>query len=162
MILPAKMMPSTIKIAKSRHLMSRMTSLRTRKWPRSALSYLLKRKMSPATMRAPTERVFRKAFLRKQRGFVQTNRARPQSNFANEGDMTKMAEITASMVKELRVKSGAAMMDCKKALVETSGDFDKAFEWLRQKGAATASKKASRATSEGIVCGKVSADGKQA
>ncbi len=76
--------------------------------------------------------------------------------------MTKMAEITASMVKELRDKSGAAMMDCKKALVETSGDFDKAFEWLRQKGAATASKKASRATSEGIVCGKVSADGKQA
>lgn len=76
--------------------------------------------------------------------------------------MVKMAEITASMVKELREKSGAAMMDCKKALVETSGDFDKAFEWLRQKGAATASKKASRATSEGIVVGRVSADGKKA
>lgn len=76
--------------------------------------------------------------------------------------MVKMAEITASMVKELRDKSGAAMMDCKKALVETSGDLDKAFEWLRQKGAATASKKASRATSEGIVVGRVSADGKKA
>lgn len=76
--------------------------------------------------------------------------------------MVKMAEITASMVKELREKSGAAMMDCKKALVETSGDFDKAFEWLRQKGAATASKKASRATSEGVVVGRVSADGKKA
>lgn len=73
-----------------------------------------------------------------------------------------MAEITASMVKELREKSGAAMMDCKKALVESCGDFDKAFEWLRQKGAATASKKASRATSEGIVAGKVSPDGKKA
>ncbi len=76
--------------------------------------------------------------------------------------MVKMAEITASMVKELREKSGAAMMDCKKALVETSGDFDKAFEWLRQKGAATASKKASRATSEGIVVGRVSPCGKKA
>jgi len=76
--------------------------------------------------------------------------------------MVKMAEITASMVKELREKSGAAMMDCKKALVETSGDFEKAFEWLRQKGAATASKKASRATSEGVVVGRVSADGKKA
>lgn len=73
-----------------------------------------------------------------------------------------MTQISASLVKELREKSGAAMMDCKKALVETSGDFDKAFEWLRQNGAATASKKASRATSEGLVVGKVSADGKTA
>ncbi|MGD9680850.1 MAG: translation elongation factor Ts [Candidatus Obscuribacterales bacterium] len=73
-----------------------------------------------------------------------------------------MVQITASMVKELRDKSGAAMMDCKKALVESSGDFDKAFEWLRQKGVATASKKASRATSEGLIVGKVSEDGKTA
>ena len=73
-----------------------------------------------------------------------------------------MTQISASLVKELREKSGAAMMDCKKALVESSGDFDKAFEWLRQNGAATASKKASRATSEGLVVGKVSADGKTA
>lgn len=71
-----------------------------------------------------------------------------------------MVEISASMVKELRDKSGAAMMDCKKALVESSGDLDKAFEWLRQKGVATASKKAGRATSEGLVVGLVSSDNK--
>jgi elongation factor Ts len=76
--------------------------------------------------------------------------------------MLKMAEITASMVKELREKSGAAMMDCKKALVETSGDFEKAFEWLRQKGVATANKKASRTTSEGIVVGRLAESGKKA
>lgn len=73
-----------------------------------------------------------------------------------------MVEISASMVKELREKSGAAMMDCKKALVESEGDFDKAFEWLRQKGIAQASKKASRAASEGLVVGKLSDDGKRA
>ncbi|MBZ0186131.1 MAG: translation elongation factor Ts [Candidatus Obscuribacterales bacterium] len=73
-----------------------------------------------------------------------------------------MVQITASMVKELREKSGAAMMDCKKALVESSGDFDKAFEWLRQKGVATASKKSSRATSEGLIVGKISDDLKTA
>ncbi len=69
-------------------------------------------------------------------------------------------EISAAMVKELREKSGAAMMDCKKALVEAGGDFEKAFELLRQKGAATAGKKASRTASEGLVVGKISADGK--
>ena len=74
----------------------------------------------------------------------------------------QMVEISASMVKELREKSGAAMMDCKKALVESSGDFDKAFEWLRQKGVASASKKSSRATSEGLVVGNVDASGKKA
>ncbi len=71
-----------------------------------------------------------------------------------------MVEISASMVKELREKSGAAMMDCKKALVESEGDFEKAFEWLRQKGVAVANKKSSRATSEGVVAGLVSPDGK--
>ncbi|HEY9871210.1 MAG TPA: translation elongation factor Ts [Candidatus Obscuribacterales bacterium] len=71
-----------------------------------------------------------------------------------------MVEISASMVKELRERSGAAMMDCKKALVEAEGDFEKAFEWLRQKGVAVASKKAARAASEGLVVGQVSADGK--
>ncbi len=74
----------------------------------------------------------------------------------------QMVEISASMVKELREKSGAAMMDCKKALVESSGDFDKAFEWLRQKGVASASKKSSRATSEGLVVGSVDPSGKKA
>ncbi len=71
-----------------------------------------------------------------------------------------MVEISASMVKELREKSGAAMMDCKKALVEAAGDFEKAFEWLRQKGVAVASKKASRTASEGLVVGEISQDGK--
>lgn len=74
----------------------------------------------------------------------------------------QMVEISASMVKELREKSGAAMMDCKKALVESSGDFDKAFEWLRQKGVASASKKSSRTTSEGLVVGSIDPSGKKA
>lgn len=71
-----------------------------------------------------------------------------------------MVEVSAQMVKDLRDKSGAAMMDCKKALVESGGDSEKAFELLRQKGVASASKKASRAASEGLVVGQVSADGK--
>ena len=62
-----------------------------------------------------------------------------------------MAAITASMVKELREMSGAGMMDCKKALTETDGDFDKAVEFLREKGLATAVKKAGRIAAEGIV-----------
>ncbi len=62
----------------------------------------------------------------------------------------KMA-ITASMVKELREQTGAGMMDCKKALTETDGDFDKAIEFLREKGLATAQKKAGRIAAEGIV-----------
>jgi elongation factor Ts len=74
--------------------------------------------------------------------------------------MQKMVEVSASMVKELRERSGAAMMDCKKALVEAEGNFDKAFEVLRQRGVATASKKASRATSEGLVVGRVQPDSK--
>ncbi len=76
--------------------------------------------------------------------------------------MSTVVEISASMVKDLREKSGAAMMDCKKALVEATGDFEKAFELLRQKGAASASKKSSRATSEGLVVGYVSPDNKLA
>lgn len=71
-----------------------------------------------------------------------------------------MVEISASMVKELRERSGAAMMDCKKALVETSGDFEKAFEWLRQKGVAVAQKKSARSASEGLVVAQVAKDGK--
>lgn len=59
--------------------------------------------------------------------------------------------VTASMVKELREMSGAGMMDCKKALTETDGDFDKAMEFLREKGLATAQKKAGRIAAEGIV-----------
>ena len=59
--------------------------------------------------------------------------------------------ITAQMVKELRIKSSAGMMDCKKALSETNGDMDAAIDWLRKKGLATASKKSGRVASEGLV-----------
>ena len=59
--------------------------------------------------------------------------------------------ITAQMVKELRIKSSAGMMDCKKALSETNGDMDAAIDWLRKKGLATASKKSGRIASEGLI-----------
>lgn len=62
-----------------------------------------------------------------------------------------MAEISAKLVKELRDKTGAGMMDCKKALAESEGDMTKAAEWLRQKGIATAEKKAGRTAAEGAV-----------
>lgn len=62
-----------------------------------------------------------------------------------------MAEVTAAAVKQLRETSGAGMMDCKKALTETNGDFDAAVDWLRAKGLATASKKSSRTAAEGLV-----------
>jgi elongation factor Ts len=62
-----------------------------------------------------------------------------------------MAEITASLVKELREVSGAGMMDCKKALAETAGDLDAAVDWLRKKGLAAAAKKAGRVAAEGLV-----------
>jgi elongation factor Ts len=62
-----------------------------------------------------------------------------------------MAEITAAMVKDLREKSGAGMMDCKKALTESNGDMEAAVDWLRAKGLATASKKSSRTAAEGLV-----------
>jgi elongation factor Ts len=68
-----------------------------------------------------------------------------------------MAEITASLVKELREKTGAGMMDCKKALGETAGDIEKAVDWLRTKGLSAASKKAGRVAAEGLV--GVAADG---
>ena len=61
-----------------------------------------------------------------------------------------MAEITASMVKELREMTGAGMMDCKKALNETNGNMDEAVEFLRKNGQAKAEKKASRIAAEGI------------
>jgi elongation factor Ts len=62
-----------------------------------------------------------------------------------------MAEITASLVKELRDKTGAGMMDCKKALNEVQGDLEKAVDWLRTKGLSAASKKAGRVAAEGLV-----------
>tara|TARA_Y100001968_G_C19453902_1_gene770750 strand:+ start:7947 stop:8609 length:663 start_codon:yes stop_codon:yes gene_type:complete len=62
-----------------------------------------------------------------------------------------MAAITAKLVKDLRDKTGAGMMDCKKALGESSGDLDKAVEWLRQKGIASAEKKSGRVAAEGAI-----------
>ncbi|MEM9767412.1 MAG: translation elongation factor Ts [Cyanobacteria bacterium P01_D01_bin.71] len=62
-----------------------------------------------------------------------------------------MAEISAKLVKELREKTGAGMMDCKKALKETDGDLEKAVEWLRQKGISSAAKKEGRVAAEGLV-----------
>lgn len=62
-----------------------------------------------------------------------------------------MAEITAALVKELREKTGAGMMDCKKALGETAGDIEGAIDWLRKKGLAAAAKKAGRVAAEGLV-----------
>ena len=62
-----------------------------------------------------------------------------------------MAEITAALVKDLRDRTGAGMMDCKKALTEAGGDFEKAVDWLRTKGLAAAAKKASRTAAEGLV-----------
>ncbi len=62
-----------------------------------------------------------------------------------------MAEITASMVKDLRDRTGAGMMDCKKALAENAGDMESAVDWLRTKGLASAAKKAGRTAAEGLV-----------
>src|SRR2546425_9379486 len=69
-------------------------------------------------------------------------------------------EIKASMVKELRDKSGAPMMDCKVALVEAGGDLDRAHKILRQKGQATAAKRSSKSTSEGAVGAYIHAGGR--
>ena len=62
-----------------------------------------------------------------------------------------MTNITAKLVKELRDKTGAGMMDCKKALNETDGDIEKAIEWLRKKGIASAEKKSGRVAAEGSI-----------
>ncbi len=70
--------------------------------------------------------------------------------------------VTAGMVKELREMTGSGMMDCKKALSATDGDMDKAVEWLREKGLASAQKKAGRTAAEGVAMVLVSEDGSQA
>ena len=71
-----------------------------------------------------------------------------------------MSEISAAMVKELREKSGAGIMDCKAALSECDGDLEKAVDFLRKKGIATAAKRAGRATSEGTVQSYIHMGGK--
>ena len=70
--------------------------------------------------------------------------------------------LSASQVKELRDKTGAGMMDCKKALEEANGDYEKAIEILRKKGAAVAAKRAERTANEGLVLTKIYNDGKSA
>src|SRR5688572_18780050 len=70
-----------------------------------------------------------------------------------------MAEITASLVKELRERTGAGMMECKKALTENNGDIDASAEWLRKQGLAKADKKAGRVAAEGRI-GVAQAGGK--
>src|SRR5438874_3100939 len=72
-----------------------------------------------------------------------------------------MAEITAAMVRELREKTGAGMMDCKTALTESGGDMEAAVDWLRKKGLSQAAKKSGRVAAEGLV-GVTSAPGKAA
>ena len=71
-----------------------------------------------------------------------------------------MAQITAAIVKELRERTGAGMMDCKKALVATEGDMEKAIDFLREKGLSQAAKKAGRVAAEGAVVAYVTEDGK--
>ncbi len=71
-----------------------------------------------------------------------------------------MAEITAALVKELRERTGAGMMDCKRALVEKNGDMEAAIEYLREKGLAAAAKKSGRIASEGLVDAYIHAGGK--
>jgi len=69
-------------------------------------------------------------------------------------------EISAGLVKELREKTGAGMMECKKALMETSGNFEMAVDYLRKKGIASAAKKAGRMTKEGAVTSYIHGEGK--
>ncbi len=71
-----------------------------------------------------------------------------------------MSIVSASLVKELREKTGAGMMDCKNALAETGGDIEKAIDFLRKKGLSTAAKKASRDTKEGLVGSYIHVGGK--
>src|SRR5512139_316111 len=67
-------------------------------------------------------------------------------------------EITPEIIKKLRDRTGAGMMDCKRALEATGGDMDKAIEYLRKKGAAVSQKRADRAAKEGVIATRVSAD----
>ncbi len=71
-----------------------------------------------------------------------------------------MADVSAKLVKELRDKTGAGMMDCKKALKEVGGDLEKAGDWLRQKGIASASKKSGRTAAEGLVSSYIHTGGR--
>lgn len=69
-------------------------------------------------------------------------------------------EVTATLIKDLRERTGAGMSDCKKALVEVQGDIDKAIDWLRAKGLSKAAKKAGREATEGAVVSYIHAGGR--
>mgnify|MGYP001243772174 CR=1 FL=1 len=71
-----------------------------------------------------------------------------------------MAEISAAQIAKLRQQTGAGFMDCKKALAENDGNVETALDWLRKKGTATAEKKSTRATTEGVIARSLAADGK--
>ncbi|MDR1835228.1 MAG: translation elongation factor Ts [Fusobacteriaceae bacterium] len=73
-----------------------------------------------------------------------------------------MAEITATLVKELRERTGAGMMDCKKALIENNGDMEKAIDFLREKGIAKAVKRGGKIAAEGLIFDAIAADNKEA
>jgi len=73
---------------------------------------------------------------------------------------TPMSDVSPTLVKQLREKTNAGMMDCKKALVEAGGDLEKAEDILRKKGIASASKKASRSVKEGVVASYIHLQGK--
>src|SRR5690606_21655889 len=78
-------------------------------------------------------------------------RCRARVRIARTKTGQPMANVTASMVKELRDKTGAGMMDCKMALTETGGDIEQAVDWLRKKGLSKAAKKADRVAADGLV-----------
>ena len=76
--------------------------------------------------------------------------------------MSSVSQVPAKLIAELRARTGAGMMDCKKALEETGGDLDKAVDWLRQKGQAKGDKRSGRETREGAVAAHITGDGKAA
>lgn len=87
-------------------------------------------------------------------------RLRPKKALKPHRKAYKMTTISAGLVKELREKTGAGMMDCKEALANNAGDFEKAIDWLRKKGIASAAKKAGRATKDGLVSSYIHGEGK--
>src|SRR5260221_12799180 len=90
-------------------------------------------------------------------GAARTHRSEFQSTPFSAED--PMADVTASMVKELRERTGAGMMDCKNALVEAAGDLAKAAEVIQKKGLAKAVKAAGKIAADGMIVANISADG---
>src|SRR5262249_21901561 len=84
-------------------------------------------------------------------GIRRLGRGGPQTNAKPQRTEASMTAISATMVKDLREKTGAGMMDCKAALNETAGDMEAAVDWLRTKGLAKAAKKAGRVAAEGLI-----------